>query len=209
MGGRRGRDDGEKPIGGRVGKGCRAGRRHSAGTGGCEYRNSQKFGVRIQPANTGERASGIRTAEVRRRENRKKGEGGERTEGKRGRTEEKEERERREREEERRRREEKEERERKEREGKEEREFELRTQQLELERQRLNKSADSKILADEARSLRRSLASRIKFLNDALKGTVGKLPTDSAQIPIYLNHLEKVFETIGVDEDCKASILLT
>src|SRR6218665_2265991 len=87
MGGRRGRDDGEKPIGGRVGKGCRAGRRHSAGTGGCEYRNSQNFGVRIQPANTGERASGIRTAEVRRREDRKKrkrGERGERTEEKRG-----------------------------------------------------------------------------------------------------------------------------
>src|SRR6218665_3367819 len=114
MGGRRGRINGEKPIGGRVGKGCRAGRRHSAGTGGCEYRNSQNFGVRIQPADTGERASGIRTAEVRRREDRKKrkrgergerteekrgergerteekrGEGGERTEGKKGRTEEK------------------------------------------------------------------------------------------------------------------------
>src|SRR6218665_624368 len=98
MGGRRGRDDGEKPIGGRVGKGCRAGRRHSAGTGGCEYRNSENFGVRIQPADTGERASGIRTAEVRRREDREKGkrgeggerreeergEGGERTKGKRG-----------------------------------------------------------------------------------------------------------------------------
>jgi len=118
------------------------------------------------------------------------------------RREEKEERERREREEERRRREEKEDEEKK-------KEFELRTQQLELERQRLKQSADSKILADEDRTLRRSLASRIKFFNDALKGTVGKLPTDSAQIPIYLNHLEKVFETIGVDEDCKASILLT
>src|SRR6218665_1368386 len=128
------------------------------------------------------------------------------------RREEKEERERREREEELRRREEKEERERRRREEKEDeekkKEFELRTQQLELERQRLKQSAASKILADEDRTLRRSLASRIKFFNDALKGTVGKLPTDSAQIPIYLNHLEKVFETIGVDEDCKASILL-
>src|SRR6218665_3743396 len=125
------------------------------------------------------------------------------------RREEKEERERREREEERREREE----ERRRREEKEDeekkKEFELRTQQLELERQRLKQSADSKILADEGRTLRRSLASRIKFFNDALKGTVGKLPTDGAQIPIYLNHLEKVFETIGVDEDCKASILLT
>src|SRR6218665_3468740 len=196
MGGRRGRVNGEKPIGGRVGKGCRSGRRHSAGTGGCEYRNSQNFGVRIQPADTGERASGIRTAEVRRGEDRKKrkrGERGEITEEK------KEDRERKEREE-------KEERERRRREEKEDeekkKEFELRTQQLELERQRLKQSADSKILADEDRTLRRSLESRIKFFNDALKGTVGKLPTDSAQIPIYLNHLEKVFETIGVDEDC-------
>src|SRR6218665_445527 len=131
--------------------------------------------------------------------------------------EEKEERERRRREEkedrERKEREEKEERERRRREEKEDeekkKEFELRTQQLELERQRLKQSADSKILADEDRAMRKLLASRIKFFNDALKGTVGKLPTDSAQIPIYLNHLEKVFETIGVDEDCKASILLT
>src|SRR6218665_3371142 len=87
-----------------------------------------------------------------------------------------------------RRREEKVERERRRREEKEDeekkKEFELRTQQLELERQRLKQSADSKILADEDRTLRRSLASRIKFFNDALKGTVGKLPTDSAQIPI-------------------------
>src|SRR6218665_2524951 len=122
--------------------------------------------------------------------------------------EEKEERERRRREEkedeekiERKEREEKEERERRRREEKEDeekkKEFELRTQQLELERQRLKQSADSKILSDEDRALRRSLASRIKFFNDALKGTVGKLPTDGAQIPIYLNHLEKVFETIG------------
>src|SRR6218665_321268 len=129
------------------------------------------------------------------------------------RKEEKEERERKEREEkeerELRRREEKEERERKEREEKEEREFELKTQQLEVERKRIKKSADSKILADEDRAMRKSLASRIKFFNDALKGTVGKLPADGAQIPIYLNHLEKVFETIGVDEDCKAIILLT
>src|SRR6218665_2476873 len=115
--------------------------------------------------------------------------------------EEKEEIERKERERDRRRREENEDEEKK-------KEFELRTQQLELERQRLKQSADSKILADEDRAMRRSLASRIKFFNDALKGTVGKLPTDGAQIPIYLNHLEKVFETIGVDEDCKASILL-
>src|SRR6218665_1671452 len=88
------------------------------------------------------------------------------------RREEKEERGRREREEERRRREEKEERERREREEKRRRreekedeenkkEFELRNQQLELERQRLKQSADSKILADEDRTLRRSLASRI------------------------------------------------
>src|SRR6218665_1756291 len=94
--------------------------------------------------------------------------------------EQKEERERKEREEkeerELRRREEKEERERKEREEKEEREFELKTQQLELERKRIKKSADSKILADEDRAMRKSLASRIKFFNDALKGTVGKLP---------------------------------
>src|SRR6218665_2003987 len=58
-------------------------RRHSAGTGGRKYRNSQNFGVRIYPADTGERAFGIRTAEVRRREDRKKRktrEGGERTE---------------------------------------------------------------------------------------------------------------------------------
>src|SRR6218665_3293683 len=131
----------------------------------------------------------------------------EKEERERRRREEKEERERKEREEkeerELRRREEKEERERRRREEKEDeekkKEFELRTQQLELERQRLKQSADSKILADEDRTLRRSLASRIKFFNDALKGTVGKLPTDGAQIPIYLNHLEKVFETIGVD----------
>src|SRR6218665_1171728 len=78
MGGRRGRDDGGKPIGGRVGKGCRAGRRHSAGTGGCEYRNSQNFGVRIQPADTGDTGEGGERTEEKRRE------GGERTKGKRG-----------------------------------------------------------------------------------------------------------------------------
>src|SRR6218665_1822855 len=151
----------------------------------------------------------IERKEREEKEERERGKREEKEERELRRREEKEKRERREREEERRRRDEKEERERKEREEKEEREFELRTQQLELERQRLKQSADSKILADEDRTLRRSLASRIKFFNDALKGTVGKLPTDSAQIPIYLNHLEKVFETIGVDEDCKASILLT
>src|SRR6218665_1399259 len=128
------------------------------------------------------------------------------------RREEKEERERKEREEEEerelRRKEEKKEREQKEREEKEEKEFELRTQQLKLERQRLKQSADSKILADEDRAMRKSLASRIKFVNDALKGIVGKLPAGGVQIPIYLNHSENDFETIGVDEECKASILL-
>ena len=42
----------------------------------------------------------------------------------------------------------------------------------------------------------KSLASRIKFFNDALKGIVGKLPADGAQLPIYLNHLEKVLKQL-------------
>lgn len=91
----------------------------------------------------------------------------------------------------------------------EEREFQLRTEQLKLDKEKFKQSEESRKIQEDDRIMRKSLASRIKFYNDALKGTIGKLPTDSAQIPIYLNQLEQLFETVDIDPDIRASILLT
>lgn len=92
-------------------------------------------------------------------------------------------------------------------EEREEREFQLRTEQLQLDREKFKQSEESRKMQEDDRIMRKSLASRIKFYNDALKGTIGKLPTDRAQIPIYLNQLEQLFETMDVDSDVRASIL--
>src|SRR6218665_2530764 len=165
----------------------------------------------------GEEGRNKEEQEMRKREQREKKENfGKREEMKREEAQKLEEEERKRREEERLRREEKEakeEEERKKREEKEEeerkKEFQLRTEQLNLERERLKQAADTRRLQDEERATRKSLANRIKFFNDALKGTVGRMPLDAAMIPAYFSHLERLYDTINVDQDVRPAILLS
>src|SRR6218665_1930876 len=126
----------------------------------------------------------------------------EREERERMRREEKEEKEREREREERRKREEKEEEERK-------REFQLKTQQLDIEKARLKHMEEPQRVHDEKRATRRSLASRIKFFNEALKGTIGRMPANNVDLPGYFLTMERLFETVDVDPDVRASILLS
>src|SRR6218665_179527 len=126
----------------------------------------------------------------------------EREERERMRREEKEEKEREREREERKKREEKEEEERK-------REFQLKNQQLDIEKARLKQMEESQRVHDEERATRRSLASRIKFFNEALKGTIGRMPANNVDLPGYFLTMERLFETVDVDPDVRASILLS
>src|SRR6218665_2994574 len=116
------------------------------------------------------------------------------------------------REEERLRREEREEAEKVRREKKEEeekeRDFQIREQQLTLERERLKQAELTALAQQEDRNSRKSLAGRIKFFNDALKGMFGKFPNDPALLPCFFDLIEKQFEAVRVDNDVKASLLL-
>ena len=102
--------------------------------------------------------------------------------------------------------------ERRKREEKEElekqREFKLREDQLSLERERQRQADLERQARDEERVTRRSLASRIKYFGDALKGVLGKFPQDSAEIPCYFDHVERLFDQIEVDDDVRANLLL-
>src|SRR6218665_1594053 len=51
------------------------------------------------------------------------------------------------------------------------REFQLKTQQLDIEKARLKQMEESQRVHDEERATRRSLASRIKYFNEAFKRT--------------------------------------
>src|SRR6218665_1086373 len=136
------------------------------------------------------------------------------------RREEKEEEEKRLEREERRKKEEKEEEERRKKAEKEEeekrleheerrREFKLREDQLDLKRQRLKQSEATREAQDEERGIRRSLAGRIKFFNDALKGMIGRFPSDHpADITSYFEHIERLFDQVKVDEDVKSNLLI-
>ena len=90
-----------------------------------------------------------------------------------------------------------------------EREYQLRAEQLQLEKERLRQTQLSTELQDQDRTTRRSLASRIKFFSDALKATIGKFPSDVAEIPCFFSHIERLFETVRVDDDVKPSLLMS
>lgn len=64
----------------------------------------------------------------------------------------------------------------------------------------------SKELQDEARM---TLTGRIKFFSDALKETMGKFPSNVAEIPCFFSHIERLFETVKVDDDVKPSLLMS
>src|SRR6218665_3538273 len=90
-----------------------------------------------------------------------------------------------------------------------EREYQLRAEQLQLEKERLRQTQLSTELQDQDRTTRRSLASRIKFFSGALKATMGKFPSDVAEIPCFFSHIERLFETVRVDDDVKPSLLMS
>src|SRR6218665_1390629 len=89
-----------------------------------------------------------------------------------------------------------------------ERDFKIREQQLTLERERLKQAELTALAQQEDRNSRKSLAGRIKFFNDALKGMFGKFPNDPALLPCFFDLIEKQFEAVRVDNDVKASLLL-
>src|SRR6218665_1982776 len=89
-----------------------------------------------------------------------------------------------------------------------ERDFQIREQQLTLERERLKQAELTALAQQEDRNSKKSLAGRIKFFNDALKGMFGKFPNDPALLPCFFDLIEKQFEAVGVDNDVKASLLL-
>src|SRR6218665_737379 len=89
-----------------------------------------------------------------------------------------------------------------------ERDFKIREQQLTLERKRLKQAELTTLAQQEDRNSRKSLAGRIKFFNDALKGMFGKFPNDPALLQCFFDLIEKQFDAVRVDNDVKASLLL-
>src|SRR6218665_1378817 len=89
-----------------------------------------------------------------------------------------------------------------------ERDFKIREQQLTLERERLKQAELTALAQQEDRNSRKSLAGRIKFFNDALKGMFGKFPNDPALLPCFFDLIEKQLYAFRVDNDVKASLLL-
>lgn len=111
--------------------------------------------------------------------------------------------------EERERREEKEAEQRKREAEERQREHKLKEEQLALEKERLKQSEYVRLANEEERNTRRSLASRIKFFNDALKGMMGTFPSDAGDIPSYFDQTERLFTQVQVDDDVRANLLLS
>jgi len=88
-------------------------------------------------------------------------------------------------------------------------EFKLKTEQIALERERLKQAETSAKWQSEEHARKQSLVSRIKFFQDALKGSIAKSPVDGAELPNYFCHLERLFATVSVDKDVQASLLLS
>lgn len=89
-----------------------------------------------------------------------------------------------------------------------EREFKLREEQLKVEQERRRQEELERQARDVERSLRESLTSKIKHFNGALKGILGQFPQDSAEIPCYFDHVEKLFDQCKIDRDVRAKLLL-
>jgi transposase InsO family protein len=81
---------------------------------------------------------------------------------------------------------------------------ELRQRELKVREAELKRLAKR----DEDDAARReSLASRSKFFGEVLKNIVWKFPHDAADIPVFFDHIENLFEVYEVPDELKARIL--
>jgi len=73
----------------------------------------------------------------------------------------------------------------------------LDAEKVELERERLRLQAEAAA----------NPAAQAKKFGDALRGVLGRMPTDAADLPAFFDNAERVFDNIGAPAEFRAQLL--